>query len=458
MSDSGVRRDAAGIAALTLVSRLTGFARIVVVAAVLGTGLLGDVYQSANTVPTLVFELLAGGALQAALVPLFVAARRSGGDPALARTVGVVGGTTAAVLAVLAVAVAASAPLLARALTSAEPLESVAADKQQLATAMLVIFAPQVVFYGLGMVSSAALQARGRFLAAAIAPAVNNVVVIASYLAFHVARDGRPPSLELDGVELALLAGGTTLAVVAFTSVPLVALMRVTSDPFDVRVSWSDDAVRDVRTTGAWAVVQVAGTLAITAGALVIGNGAPGGVAVYALALAVFLLPYALLAAPIATATLPRLASLHQSGDETGFRSLAVRATTRVIVLTAAASVGLAVLAWPLAHLIVFGEADAQGPEPVARALLAFAPGVVPYGLSFLLSRVLIARGEVRQAAMVSLLTAAVGVSAMVVVAGVFDDRDRAAALALAHSIAYAVGAVVLLPGAVRRREDRSIT
>lgn len=456
MSDAGVRRDAAAIAALTLVSRLTGFARIVVVAAVLGTGLLGDVYQSANTVPTLVFELLAGGALQAALVPLFVAARRSGGEAGLARTVGVIGGTTAAVLGVLAIAIAAAAPLLARALTSAEPVASVASDKQQLATVMLVIFAPQVVFYGLGMVSSAALQARGRFLAAAIAPAVNNVVVIASYLAFHVARDGRPPSLELDGTELALLAGGTTLAVIAFTSVPLVALVRSTPEPFDVRVSWSDDSVRGVRATGAWAVVQVSGTLAITAAALVIGNGATGGVAVYALASAVFLLPYALLAAPIATATLPRLATLHQDGQESAFRSMAVRATGRVVVLTGAAAIGLAALAWPLARLIVFGEADAQGPAPVAHALIAFAPGVVPYGLAFLLSRVLIARGEIRQAAIVSLLVAVVGITAMIVSAGVIDDRDRAAALALAHSIAYAVGAVVLLPVALRRREDRS--
>jgi putative peptidoglycan lipid II flippase len=457
MSDDGVRRDAARIAALTLVSRLTGFARIVVVAAVLGTGLLGDVYQSANTVPTLVFELLAGGALQAALVPLFVAARRSGGDAGLARTVGVIGGTTAAALAVLAVAVAVASPLLARALTSAEPVSSVATDKQQLATVMLVIFAPQVVFYGLGMVSSAALQARGRFLAAAIAPAVNNVVVIAAYLGFHLARDGRPPSLELDGLELALLAGGTTLAVIAFTSVPLVALARVTPEPFDVRVSWTDDAVRGVRTTGAWAIVQVSGTLAITAGALVVGNGAPGGVAVYALALAVFLLPYALLAAPIATATLPRLATLHQNGEETAFRAMTVRACGRVLLLTAAASIGLAVLAWPIARLIVFGEADTAGPEPVARALIAFAPGVVPYGLSFLLSRVLIARGEIRQAAVISVVTAVVGVTTMVVLAGAFDDGDRAAALALAHSIAYTVSALVLAPGALRRREDRSV-
>ncbi len=79
--------------------------------------------------PNIVFELLAGGALQAALVPLFVAARRDGDEPGLARAVGVIGGTVTAVLASLAVLVAVGAPLIARALTSTEPLADVAADK-----------------------------------------------------------------------------------------------------------------------------------------------------------------------------------------------------------------------------------------------------------------------------------------------------------------------------------------
>ena len=83
--------------------------------------LLGDVYQSANTVPNILFELLAGGALQAALVPLFVGAHRDGGEEGLASTVGVIGGTVVAVLAALAAALALGAPVLARLVTSAEP-------------------------------------------------------------------------------------------------------------------------------------------------------------------------------------------------------------------------------------------------------------------------------------------------------------------------------------------------
>ncbi len=211
---------------------------------------------------------------------------------------------------------------------------------------MLVIFAPQVVFYGLGLVSSAALQAQGRFVAAAVAPAVNNVVVIGCYLAFDALRGDTAPSLDLTTTELLVLAA---------------AAPRSPSSPSPRCRSWhccgrppsaSRSACRSPTrpssesvSTGSWAVVQVAGVLALTAAGLVIGNGAPGGVAVYALATAVALLPYALVAGPVATAALPRLASMHQDGDETGFRSLVVQSATRVLALGSAAAIGLFVLA-----------------------------------------------------------------------------------------------------------------
>lgn len=439
-------RDTALVTALTAISRVTGFARIVVSAAVLGTGLLGDVYQSANTVPNIVFELLAGGALQAALVPLFVGVRRQGGDDRFARTVGLVGSTVAAALSAIALGLMLTSPIIARLLTSAEPVASIATDKAQLASWMLVVFAPQIVFYGLGLVSSAALQARRRFAAAAIAPAVNNLVVIATYLLFDAMRDADSPALELTAMEIAVLAGGTTLAVVAFTSVPVVALIRATDHPLHPRVSFADPVIRSVARTGGWAVIQVGGTLALTAGALVVGNGAAGGVAVFALALAVFLLPYALLVGPVATATMPRLAHHHQDGDEPAFAALVRRSSLRVVVPSAVAALGLGLLAWPIARVVVFGAAEERGPGPVAHALIAFSIGVVPYGVHQLLSRVLMSRGEVRTAASVSVITAIAGIALMVVLSAAMVDEERAAALALAYSLAHLVGLVVLVP------------
>ena len=101
-------RDAAVVTACTMLSRLTGFARVLIAAAILSSGLLGDTYFAANFVPNLVFELVAGGVLQAVLLPTFVAARTSGGDAELGRTAGAVLGVVLTVLAVIAVVVMAA--------------------------------------------------------------------------------------------------------------------------------------------------------------------------------------------------------------------------------------------------------------------------------------------------------------------------------------------------------------
>ena len=195
---AGIARDAVVVTVCTLLSRVTGFARVLVAAAVLGTGLLGDTYHAANIVPNLLFELVAGGVLQAVLVPTFVAARREGGDEELGRTAGALVAALSAVLAIIVVIGMVAAPLLARALTSLEDDPAIADDKLSVMSPMLLVFVPQVMFYGIGMVATAALAARHRFAAAALAPAVNNVVVIACYLLYRASRGAVPPSLDLD--------------------------------------------------------------------------------------------------------------------------------------------------------------------------------------------------------------------------------------------------------------------
>ena len=106
-------RDTGLITVLTLFSRFTGLARIAVVSAVLGATLLGDVYQGANMVPTLLFELIAGGAIQAVLVPLFVREADKGPERSN-RAFGVVLGTFVAYAAVASALLAALSPVISR--------------------------------------------------------------------------------------------------------------------------------------------------------------------------------------------------------------------------------------------------------------------------------------------------------------------------------------------------------
>ena len=241
-------RSGVVVAAGTALSRITGFGRVLATAAVLGNGALGDVYQSANLIPNLIFELVAGGVLQAVLVPAFVAARRSNGDDGLSRAVRATNGVVLSMLSVVALVGMIASPLIARALVASEPSSSVAAEKLDVMVPMVLVFVPQLVFYGLSMVTSAALHARGRFVAAALAPGVNNVIVIIACVLFRESRAGALATLDITVWQFVLIAGGTTLGVLAFSLAPAVVLRRQ-------GVRWApqwrpaDESVRSLRSS-----------------------------------------------------------------------------------------------------------------------------------------------------------------------------------------------------------------
>jgi putative peptidoglycan lipid II flippase len=438
-------RDAALVTACTLLSRLTGFVRVLVAAAVLSNGVLGDTYHAANLVPNLLFELVAGGVVQAVLIPTFVAARRDGGDDLLGRTAGVVVAALTAVLAVIAAVVMALSPLIAHALTALDADASVAHDKLAVMTPMLLVFIPQIVFYGVGMVSTAALAARRRFMAAALAPAMNNLVVITCYLAYRASRHGRPATLHLSPLQFALLAGGTTAAVIAFTAVPGVVLTRQRV-PWRPRWEPTHPAIASLRGAIGWAMLSVLGTLAPTAATVVLGYGAEGGVAVFTMTFAFFVLPHALVAVPVATALAPRVADSwqRQRVDET--REVIERSAQVVVPLLMLAGAAMMALSWPVARVAAsFGQARPPGGYGViAHTLAVFGCGLLGYGMAFLMMRVLFSTDQVKRAALLVTFAAAVGVAIMAVAAAVMPDDERAAALALGYGATQTISALLL--------------
>lgn len=437
-------RDTVVVTLCTLLSRLTGFVRVLVAAAVLSSGPLGDTYHAANMIPNLVFELVAGGVLQAVLVPTFVSARRQEGDHGLGRAAGVVSGALLVLLTAIAAVVMALSPLIAWVLTALEDDAQLVADKRDLITPMLLVFVPQIVFYGIGMVTTAALSARGRFAAAALAPAVNNLVVIAAYLGFRAARDGQAASLDLDTFEFVLLAGGTTLAVVAFTSVPGIVLA---AQGVRWRPRWAlhDPIVDQLRGSIGWAMLSVVGTLVPMAAAMVLGSGAAGGVAVFSLAFTFFVLPHALVAVPVATALAPRIADSWQRGRRDEAADRVERSVQVVLPLLCLAAGGMIALAQPIEQVVSsIGQAGSQGPGPIAHAIAVFGLGLPGYGIAVIMIRVMFGLDEVRAAARLVVASAVTGVVVMIVAALVIADRDRASALAIGYGAAQTVSAASL--------------
>jgi len=428
----------------TLVSRVSGFGRVVATAAVLGSGLLGDVYQTANMIPNLLFELVAGGVLQAVLVPAFVAARRDGGNEALGEATRATVGVIVVVLGAVAAIGMALAPLLARLLVMSEPSSAVAHQKLHVMVPMVLMFVPQLVCYGIATVTSAALNAKGRFVAAAMAPAVNNLIVIVACVMFRAARHNRVADLHLTPWQFTLIAGGTTLGVLAFSLAPAVALHRL-------HVAWfptwrpHHPAVVALRDSFGWATLSIVGTLVPTAAALALGNGAEGGVAVFVYAFAFFVLPHALVAVTIATTLAPRVAERWQAGRGDEVRAAVDNAMRMTVPLLALSGAGMVALAWPLTRLVAgVGQTASQGLTPIAHALAGFGPGLLGYGVAFVMTRVLFALGDVRRASMLMIAGAVVGVVWMTVASALMAPEDRATALAIGYGASQTIAAVLL--------------
>lgn len=441
---AGLGRDTALVSLCTLLSRLTGFVRVVTVAAVLGSGVLADVYQTANMIPNLLFELVAGGVLQAVLLPSYVAARRQGGRAALSEATRATSGVIVGGLALVTLVGLLLAPAIARVLVLSEPSSAVAQEKVHLMVPMVLMFIPQLLCYGFATATSAALNARGRYVAAALSPAVNNLIVVAACIAFRASRHGAVADLDLTPLQFAFIAGGTTLGVVAFSLTPAIALSRA-----GVRwwPTWNPQhpAVRNMRSSFGWATLSIVGTLVPTAAALLLGNGAEGGVAVFVYAFAFFVLPHALIAVTIATTLAPRVAEGWQAGHARSVRAAIDGAMKASVPLLALAGAGMVALAWPLTRMVAaVGQTASQGQAPIAHTLAAFGPGLLGYGVAFVMIRVLFALGDVREASLMTIVGAVVGVVVMAAASAWMPHEQRAAALAIGYGASQIVAALLL--------------
>jgi putative peptidoglycan lipid II flippase len=311
-------------------------------------------------------------------------------------------------------------------------------------TPMLLVFIPQIAFYGMGMVTTAALAARGRFAAAALAPAVNNIVVITCYLLYRASRQGQEASLDLDTPQFLLVAGGTTLAVIAFTAVPGIVLR---SQGVRWRPRWRphDRLVSDLRASVGWAMLSVVGTLVPTAAAIVLGYRVEGGVAVFTMTFAFFVLPHALIAVPVATTSAPRIADAWQRGDRALTGALIERSARVIVPLLSLAGAAMVALSWPVARVASsFGQAASQGVAPIAHALAMFGLGLLGYGMSFTMTRVLFSLSDVKRASILVAAAAILGVCAMTIASVIMSDSDRAAALALGYGTTQTLSAALL--------------
>jgi putative peptidoglycan lipid II flippase len=434
----GVAGAAALIAALTLLSRLAGFGRTLVFTNTVGADSTGDTYLAANTVPNIVFEVVAGGALASLVVPMLAGGIATGDREQVRRTASALLGWTLLILTPLAIVIALAAEPIAELL-----LGGGSSDEVALAARFLLVFAPQVVLYGIGIVLAGVLQAHRRFAGPALAPLLSSLVVAAAYLLFA----GIGGSGEIDDLSTPaelVLSVGTTLGVVAL-SLSLLVPVRGLRLGLRPTLRFPVGAAPRVRRLAVAGVLTLAGQQAVAAVAIRLANDGPDGTqVVYFAGLTLFLVPWAALAVPLATSAYPGLAERAEVGDEAGYRrSLAPAAVLTVAASAVAAGVLMAV-SGPMARVFLV-SAPVSTVAALRDTIIAFAPGLVGYALVALLTRALYARGLWKAPTVCVVGGWLLAVVADVVLARLLPPEDRGLALGAGHSIGVTVAGLGLL-------------
>lgn len=441
-------RAATTITAWNLVSRASGFARVLATATALGIVVLGDTYQRTNQVSNVLFELLAGGMLFAVLVPSFVDVLRRNARTEARHLAGALTTRALVGLAVLVgVAMVFAEPIM-RGLSAGADAESRAAQVE-LGSFLLRFILPQLLLYMVGSVASALLQADHRFAATSAAPVFNNVVVTITMVAFAASYDPAR-GLDLTQGEKVLLGGGTLLGTLAMTLVPLVALSRA---GLGLRPRWSvpDADLRGLARRGLWGAGHVGLNQLMVLATVFFAGWVNGGVIAYQTAFTFFLLPHALLAHPIFTALYPRLSRQGAAGDVVAFaHNLSVGLRSMIFLLLPATGL-MAVVVAPALSVLRFGQLDERGTRLVALILAAYLIGLVGYSTFFLLTRASYALDAARQPTIVNLGVTAVTVVCMGVATVVTEDTSLLVAFGLIHAVTASVGSLLLYLD-VRRR------
>ncbi len=439
----GVAGAAALIAVLTVVARVAGFGRTVVFTNTVGADSTGDTYLAANNVPNIVFEVVAGGALASLVVPMLAGGIAAGDREQVRQTASALLGWALLVLTPLAVALALMARPIAAGLLGDEATDPA---KVELAARFLVVFAPQVVLYGIGIVLTGVLQAHRRFAGPALAPLLSSVVVAAAYLVFAGIGGSRTVGDLSRPAEL-VLGVGTTLGVLALAGCLVVPLRRLRLG-LRPRLRFPVGAAPRVRRLAVAGVLTLAGQQLVAVVAIRLANQGqvPAGTqVVYFAGMTLFLLPWAALAVPLATSAYPGLSERAAAGDLAGYRRVLAPVVVLTVVLSAVAAAGLVAVSGPMARVFLASAADAGSAAALAPTIVAFVPGLVGYGLVAVLSRALYARGLWRAPTVCVAGGWLVAVAADVLLARLLPVGDRATALGLGHTLGVTVAGIGLL-------------
>jgi putative peptidoglycan lipid II flippase len=440
---------ASGVMALgTIISRITGFFRAILGVAVLGTALLADTYNVANTMPNILYNLLVGGALTAIFVPQLVRSFSDpdGGDAFASRLVTTISGI---LLALVAIGVL-FAPLLVR-IYAPEFSATGFEQERQIAIAFTRYCLPQIFFLGLFTMLGQVANSRGSFAPLMWAPIANNIVVIAVFGLFLALQE--PLSIgAISDFQVQLLGWGTTAGVViqALILIPVVKRSGITLRPiFGVKglgksfglAAWTLIYVL-ISQLGYLVTVNVATTAAVRSAQAGIKTGV--GFTPYTSAYYIMLLPYSIVTISIITALLPHLSRLAIDKNVAEVRLQLIRAIKMVGVVTVPSAIAL-IFFGPLITEVLYMGISLEDSRYIGYVLAALALGLIPFSINLILIRGFNAFEDTKTQVLSIFIINLISVALSYLFLAKLDSGVVTIGLGIAFSISYIVGLFITL-------------
>jgi len=441
--DANLIRSSSFMGLGTIISRATGLIRNLLLVAALGTGLLGDAFNVANTTPNIIYNLLIGGALSAVFVPLIVQSFRQedGGSAYISRLLSLI----ASALLFITIAAMLLAPLL---VSLYAPTFSGRSREVTLAFALYCL--PQILFYGLYGILGQVANAKEKFGPMMWAPIANNLLVIVLFSYFISVTD--EISLEtISDSQIALLGLGSTIGI-ALQAVILIPTLRKSGLKLSFRRDWRGVGLDKALKLASWAFIFVlisqlgfliTVNLATRAAVLAQEQGIDYGVGYtpYANAYLVMLLPHSIVTISIVTALLPGLSKLAFDKKLSEVRDQLSKALRLTAILTIPASLVFFFFAEEIASAIFFGISE-QSAEYIGRVLAAMSLGLIPLSINLVLIRGLNAFENTKYQVISNLVINLVALTISLWAFLNLDVADITVGLGAALAISYWVGIV----------------
>jgi len=472
-TDASILSSSAVMAAGTVVSRLSGFVRGALLAAALGSALHADLFTIANTIPNMLYILLAGGVFNAVLVPQLVRAMKldaDGGEGYINRVITLAAIFLAGVSAVLVIA----APLLMRVFLDSSFFTPGLTAQRESVIDLARYCVPQVFFYGMFVLVGQVLNARGSFGPMMWAPIANNVISVA-VLATYLWVFGRVHSLCGPGgvADPAVLAGpgstvggytsgqelllglGSTFGIAAQLLI-LVPFLKRAGFTFRPRLDFRGTGLGHTLRLGVWTVlfvvvnqvaysvvVRIASSGTAAAFADVCGSRHSGtGYTIYSSAFLLVMVPHAIATVSLATAMLPRLSAYAADDDLAGVAGSVASTLRTAYALIIPFALLLPLVAFDLSNLVFGYGAARPNVRDFAVSLALFAPGLVFYTAHYLMLRGFYSLERTRTVFWVQCVIAATNIALALVLTHHVPPSQTAPRLVLAYAGSYLVGAI----------------